>query len=68
MSEDPYAITIPANKKWDITASLLKYERCLRKNGFEEKATDLTILCDNIEHQIQEQAKNRESSLHNTQD
>lgn len=60
MSRDPYTITVPADKKWEITVSLLKYEQAMRKEGYESEATDIIILCDDIEQQIQEQFEQRE--------
>lgn len=57
--EEPYIIKIPADNKWDVTAGLLKYEQYFRKQGYDSEATDLILLCDDIEHQIQEQVENR---------
>lgn len=59
MRKDPYTITIPVDEQWDVTASLLAYERSLRESGQPSEAMNIMILCDNIEQQIQQQSHDR---------
>lgn len=61
---DPYTITIPADKKWVLTTGLLHYEQYARHHGATDLATDLILLCDDIEHQLQHQIHDRTHTNH----